>query len=97
MRDDVDALEEVVKGDDRVVQEEDRLWDPDRVRQVVARRLGLKVAHAVVAHVADRAAWVRAQEQRGSAEAVRCGGTRRPGRKASGPVRGGAPCTWMNL
>ena len=61
VRDDVDALEQVVERNDRVVQEEDRVGDPDRVRQVVARRLGLKEPHAVVPDVADRATCCRSR------------------------------------
>ena len=55
MRDDVDALEEVVERDERVVQHKDGFGNAQRVGEVVASSFGLKVADAVVADVADRA------------------------------------------
>jgi hypothetical protein len=52
---DVDAGEEVVEGDDGVVEEENGFRDTDGVGEIGTGGLRLEVADAVVADVADGA------------------------------------------
>jgi hypothetical protein len=56
VRDDLDRLEEVVVHEQRVREHEERVGDPERVREVRAPRRGLEVVDGVVADEADRAA-----------------------------------------
>jgi hypothetical protein len=61
--DDHDLLEEVVQGDDCVEQAEPALRDLQHVFHVLPPRLGLEVAHAVVADISNGSASHGGQSQ----------------------------------
>lgn len=56
--DDEDFLEEMIKGDEGVGEEEDGFGHADRVREFLAG-LGFKVLDAVVGNVTDRSSFRR--------------------------------------